>query len=498
MIENQKTLAHVFSDIPEDARTVLEQFDTVVQSVRPMNSKQLAALPDDIRRLSHLLTDTRGLRRNGYLNDTAALSAYMRYFLWWNLIRLTHFFSGTGSLLPVLADGSSCIDAGSGPLTVPIALWLARPELRSKRITWYCIDCSQAALAAGEDLFMTVAARTIGVAGTSAGGNTELPATEPWKIVRIKAEMGASVRSQADLVICANVFNEIVQQSGQPPEYTAKRAASLLTGYTGGKGSVLVIEPGTPPSVRFLSAFRSALFRRKYMIAAPCPPGMQFAAGGSEPLCPMDGRRGGKWCHFVLSTETAPSRLVKLSADAGLPKDRASLSFVLACPENRMDNRWSDPIQTATCAATRLNNKQIPGTRLLFRTVSEPIRLPGNRMGVYACSRLGLTLATVSLGGSSNGQVSEGILSGKADMNRNLSPLPEPGGSEKTTASHDQRGVQTTASSRYGDKFIVGAKDSVLHSLQRHLPVSGECREVMVRSSFQTDKKTGAVIVPVS
>ena len=103
----------------------------------PLDSKRLQELPGEIRELSHGLTDERGERRVGYMNEPAVISAYIRYYMWWNLVRLTRVFSG----LPLtLADGDAAVDLGSGPLTLPIALWMARPDLRAVKLTWYCVE----------------------------------------------------------------------------------------------------------------------------------------------------------------------------------------------------------------------------------------------------------------------------------------------------------------------------------------------------------------------
>lgn len=365
-------LEDLLPQLPADSRQILDSFDAILQGVRPLSSRQMLALPEHIRELSHLLTDQRGGRRVGYLNDTAHLSAYMRYFQWWNLLRLTKLFAGLPASQLELPQEGVCVDIGSGPLTLPIALWLARPDLRKKRLTWYCIDYSQQALSLGEELYLAVAARTLAEGGSADG-------VEPWKIVRIKGELGVSIRQKAQLVAAANVFNEVVDGSGKPPEFTAKRAVDIIRHYAAAEAHVLVVEPGTPPAVRFLTAFRGALGRRGLRIVSPCPAGMEWTGGrekaGAEKTscaCPMDGSRGSKWCHFTFPADSAPAKLQRLSASAGLPKERASLAFVLAS-------------SAGTEAAGEPN-------LLPVRIISEPISLPGDRIGHYGCCRLGLVL----------------------------------------------------------------------------------------------------------
>lgn len=367
--QKKSLVEELLPELPAESRQILENFESIVQGVRPLSSRQLLRLPENIRDVSHLLTDQRGGRRMGYLNDTVALSAYMRYFQWWNLLRLTRLFAGLKPSQLNVPDNGICLDIGSGPLTVPIALWLARPDLREKKLTWYCLDHSQTALSLGEELYLAIAARTIANLGSGQ------KALESWRIVRVKGELGVQVRQRAHLVTAANVFNEVVEESGKPPEFTAKRAADIIMHYKEAAAQVLVVEPGTPPAVRFLTAFRGALARKGLNVVAPCPQGMEWTEGTAEGracACPMDGGRGNKWCHFTFSTEDAPEKLQKLSARAGLPKERASLAFVLA----------------STVAAKAIA-KESP---LEIRVISEPIKLPGDRTGYYGCCRQGLVL----------------------------------------------------------------------------------------------------------
>lgn len=179
MNTNKNTL---FAELPKESAEIIENFDTIVQSVKPLNSKQIYRMPELIKELSHQLTDERTNRRIGYMNDIPTLSAYIRYFMWWNLVRLTPLFSGfeknasSKKVFDSLTDESVFLDLGSGPLTVPIALWLAAPSLRQKKLTFYCLDYSQSALSFGEELFLAIVAKTF----------TATPDQKEWNIIRVK------------------------------------------------------------------------------------------------------------------------------------------------------------------------------------------------------------------------------------------------------------------------------------------------------------------------
>ena len=341
--------------LPDDAQDILDKFGDVIDSTHPLNSKQRALLPGHIRELCHSLTDERSERRLGYMNQTSTLGAYVHYYLWWNIVRLTRLFANLPADYFSLADGDICIDIGSGPLTVPIALFIARRELRGIPLTWYCMDISQQALSIGEDIFLSTAARL------------KSPA---WKIIRVKGSLGTPIKEKARFVTCANVFNEITQDSGMPPDFLAKKYAELLISYTERKDEarkILVIEPGVPSCARLVSLLRDAFIRRGFFPCSPCP-------HAALEQCPMAGRKEGKWCNFAFTTEDVPVALKKLSDSANLAKDRAVLSFVAVGRQ--------EPQPPEDCT---------------FRIASDPIRLPGGRTGYYACSALGLLLVVSQL-----------------------------------------------------------------------------------------------------
>ncbi len=361
------------ANIPSDAVDILNSFDEIIANTRSLSGKQRVQLGGAIKRLSHELTDDRGSRRLGYMNDAGAVSAYINYFMWWNLVRLTRLFANLPKNAFKFGDNGVAIDIGSGPLTVPVALWLSRPELRSKNITWYCMDLSQSALSAGEDLYLSIAAKTL--------KQNQIP----WKIVRVKGALGTAIKQKADLVTCANVFNEIIQNSEMPPDYLAKKHCSEVISYVNKEvnatQTVLLVEPGDPKSGRFVSLMRDALIRQGFSPVSPCP---------HMHMCPMDGKKGGKWCNFAFDTEDAPAKLQKLSAKSGLPKERAVLSFVLA--QRDEVKKEAKVLDTVTTDEKDVKDEQ--NKLLNLRVTSDFIRLPELRKsGYYCCSEVGLVLA---------------------------------------------------------------------------------------------------------
>lgn len=131
------------------------------------------AAPQHVHKLFHELTDERSSRKTQYLNNPVKLSAYTHYYVWWNLIRLVKLLQNIDILLE---NGDHAADFGSGPLTFVCALWIAKPELRRKQLSWYCVDISHRALNFGEELFLTLCAYTGKNAGTT---------ESPWRIKKI-------------------------------------------------------------------------------------------------------------------------------------------------------------------------------------------------------------------------------------------------------------------------------------------------------------------------
>ena len=361
--------------VPKDARTIIDKFDDIVAETRGLNAKQRVFLSASIKKLSHSLTDDRHSRRVGYMNSAENVTAYISYFQWWNLVRLTRLFSNMPKDAFHLSEKSVAIDIGSGPLTVVTALWLSRPELRKKKITWYCLDLSQNALSQGEEIYLSVAAKTISMMKEDDGS-----AVEPWKIIRVKGELGTDIKEKAELVTCANAFNEMIQGSEMPTDFLAKKYSGEIEKYMAedSEKTVLLVEPGDPHSARFVTLMRSALIKRGFSPLAPCPHALD---------CPMTGRTGGKtttkdgksakWCNFSFATEDAPARLLRLSEKAGLPKERAVLSFVLMRKEKDGSEKQNED-----------------SGKFKIRIASNFIKLPEiHKSGYYACSPLGLLLA---------------------------------------------------------------------------------------------------------
>jgi hypothetical protein len=379
----------------------LQELLQLIEAAFPVPGRFRPGLPGDVAELSRLLTRSRSDRKGGYLNQPKLLSAYLRYFLPWNVFRLHRLFSfgaggpstAAGEALPLgLTGGSAITDIGSGPLTLPAALWLFRPELRGLNLEFRCVDKSGSALEAGKQL--------LGALAAAGGGGA-------WKIRTIHGPLDTPIRGEgAALVTAVNVFNEVYRFDDSPRELSlaGERAAELLERSSAREGSILVMEPGVPGSGAFIAALRNALLKRGRKITAPCthggpcplpgegrggevPPGSR-AHSRPFPGPAAGGRRtaGGraKWCHFAFDTTEAPVELHRLSAAAGIPKERAAFSFLLAGPAGK---------------APELPGGETPDPPVV-RILSDPFPLRefsaaagrAGQWGRYGCSDRGLVL----------------------------------------------------------------------------------------------------------
>jgi hypothetical protein len=343
----------LFPQLTPAARRMLEGIPALIDKTFPMPGRFRSALPSDVAELSRLLTAGRGERGLSYLGHPSLLSAYLRYFLPWNLYRLCRLLPGLDLRF---AAHDRITDLGCGPLTFAAALWISRPDLRTLPLEFHCIDRSGPALDAGRK-FLTALI----------GENT------PWKIHTVKGDINTARRpakEKSPQLVCAiNVFNEMYGDISRGGEESLKRGAEksvrLLGSHASDAAYVLVVEPGFPRCGEFISLLRGAFLKRGCLPLAPC-------IHPNE--CPFSQKR---WCHFAFETESAPSALHRLSRAAGLPKERAVLSFLFTGLNQ-----------------VKKSNKELTPTPLIspLRIISDTFFLPPNRLGRYCCSPQGMVL----------------------------------------------------------------------------------------------------------
>ncbi|MDR1986393.1 MAG: rRNA methyltransferase [Treponema sp.] len=350
---------YLFPSLNPEVRRTLEELLRVIDQVFPLPRRFRINLPQDVAELSRLLTSSRGERTDSYLSTKGLLSAYLRYFLPWNSYRLCRLLPG---LSLHFAAGDAITDLGSGPLTLVLALWIARPDLRQLPLEFRCLDRSAAVLDAGKRLFHALS-----------GG------ASPWVIKTIHAPLGAPIYGpKARLVSALHVFNErfegIPQADTRALQQAADKTSRFLSSLVTASGSILILEPGVPWSGEWIAALRSALLKRGQGAYAPCP---------HQKACPCPGGKA-KWCHFTFDTEDAPSALHILSSAAGFPKERATLSFLFTGPARKAQEL---PQQGEKTLPVRILSDRFP---VPYQSRKKEVHQ--NRYGRYGCSARGLVL----------------------------------------------------------------------------------------------------------
>ena len=408
----------LFPPLSAETQRILDMLPEALAKVWPLNTAHKRSLPDDVAQLSRLLTTERAGLARPYWSSPASISAYLYYFLPWNLVRLTRLLASLPLADPraVAPQGGEAllVDVGSGPLTLPLALWLARPEWRSAPVRVLAMDTSSQPLELGKTLMEVLGELT---------GQPVWPvrvARAPLdQVVRQAAPLLSGGRARPWLISAANVLNELRfgkkrsrgasaiededefdsldaegmdidgnpaadEADGEKPEGCREdrldsflESLSPLFDHADSRGeatagspapvgpSLLFVEPGTRLGGSTIMRLRQLAVDGGLTALAPCT---------HQADCPLLRGQGGRtWCHFTFGSEGAPLWLEDLSQASGLGKSGLSLSPLLlaAMPEAEARTSGSLPV----------------------RVLSAPFLVPGLAgRARYACSGKGILL----------------------------------------------------------------------------------------------------------
>lgn len=408
----------LFPPLSAETQRILDMLPEALAKVWPLNTAHKRSLPDDVAQLSRLLTTERAGLARPYWSSPASISAYLYYFLPWNLVRLTRLLASLPLADPraVAPQGGEAllVDVGSGPLTLPLALWLARPEWRSAPVRVLAMDTSSQPLELGKTLMEVLGELT---------GQPVWPvrvARAPLdQVVRQAAPLLSGGRARPWLISAANVLNELrfgkkrsrgasaiededefdsldaegMDIDGNPAADEADgeksegcredrldsflESLSPLFDHADSRGeatagspapvgpSLLFVEPGTRLGGSTIMRLRQLAVDGGLTALAPCT---------HQADCPLLRGQGGRtWCHFTFGSEGAPLWLEDLSQASGLGKSGLSLSPLLlaAMPEAEAQTSGSLPV----------------------RVLSAPFLVPGLAgRARYACSGKGILL----------------------------------------------------------------------------------------------------------
>lgn len=345
---------------PLSQHSEMEKLFTALEKVRPLSRKHRHSLGADINDLSRLLTCARGELRAPYWRNPAYISAYLYYFLPWNIIRLGRLLASLPLSDPNTLESPLLLDAGSGPLTLPLALWLFKPEWRQLPIHIAALDAARQPLELGNAIMQELAA------------TLHQP---PWQTTLITGPLVAlgsfkPEKRQPWLISATNVLNEIkfrrhgpMTDNDDPEDFPH---ASLLDAWQPllkktASPALLFVEPGTRLGSSAIMRMRQAALGAGFAAASPCT---------HQNACPLLAKSG-SWCHFVFSAQDAPGWLKTISHEAHLSKASLSLSPLLLA-QHPPANKW-------------------PQNSLPTRIVSQDFNVRGFSAH-YGCNNKGLCL----------------------------------------------------------------------------------------------------------
>ncbi|MDL2306867.1 hypothetical protein LJC48_02385 [Desulfovibrio sp. OttesenSCG-928-C06] len=307
-------MPNIFSQPGKAAGQKLQLAAQAIDRAFPLKRKHYAELHYAVRDLSRLLTTERG-QKQAYWSSPRFLSAYLRYFLPWNLLRLSRLLPALPLDLPA---GGRVLDLGSGPLTVPLALWLSRRDLRMLDLRIVCSDTAPRPMELGRDIYRLLvsdngetesvpgaksrekAAQATGQAdGTEAGAASEsresvdaprnagassargahdaretgARAKLPWHIVLARDPLELAIRKTKEkvhLITAANVLNELPTPRQESLEEKLGSIFASMHRILEPGGQILLIEPGTRLGGKLVALMRRLALEKGYTVLAPC------------------------------------------------------------------------------------------------------------------------------------------------------------------------------------------------------------------------------------
>lgn len=353
----------LFTDFDEFTLKGFNLLYPALAELIPMKPNQKKELPYACKELSEYLTTDREFLSRPYWTSPRLLSAYCHYFMVWNLIRLCRLFPTLN--LGTVPEKAVCLDLGSGPLTIPLALWLSRKDLRDKAITFICADIAPQPLQIGKKLFEKL--------------RQALAPECPWQIQAVRTPNHKAFRQIHEPVFLLTMGN-VLNEGDEKKKISAFEQIQQLYGEAcqalAPNGKIFAVEPGTRQGARMLQILRNIAvseiqdfeddFGGDYSddYADDTPPPLSFAqtntSAGFEPTdndeageapctilspCPQDiacplarqHHRQNAWCHFNSKAPYVPKDLKELSQKAGLDKESVSLSFLLLAKNKEAD-----------------------------------------------------------------------------------------------------------------------------------------------------------------
>ena len=243
----------LFPDPSGDLCDFLDRLPGLLERARPQKSRHRDRLPQGVEELSNLLTIDRDHLPPDYMARPPLLAAYLHYFLPWNLVRQVRLLGGLAAHLDLKPD-ASIVDVGAGPLTFALAMWLALPQLRTRRLDITAEDRTDAPMRVGRDLLRSL----------DSAGSWRVALSRPAGMGGRQGSSGTP-RRKADLLVAANVMNEIPRGAHRTAGNPGASLQALLRSWERRltpHGRILVIEPGVRDACRMLTDLRGLALER--------------------------------------------------------------------------------------------------------------------------------------------------------------------------------------------------------------------------------------------
>jgi ribosomal protein RSM22 (predicted rRNA methylase) len=279
-------------------------------------------VPDDLCRrvadLSQLFTRERKSLTTSYLEDGPSRLAYLAYFLPVNLAKVQVLLDEMP--VPTRQEGLTTkpftvLDLGSGPGTAALGVldWVLRsPTLSDRPLEVVAVDRSFQALEECKKLWNVYVAGERMEATRLATVRLDLERNRPQVDRTIKA-----VRPY-DLIVLANVLNELFRTARDPVQKRAELVRDLL-GLLDQNGTLMIIEPALWETSRHLHLVRNRLLEEKLCtVHSPCL---------HEKPCPALIKET-DWCHEERPW-TAPRLVAVIDRKVEFIKDALKFAYLL-------------------------------------------------------------------------------------------------------------------------------------------------------------------------
>lgn len=339
----------LFTEFDPFALKAFDRLYPLLAELIPMKPSQKKELPYACKELSEYLTTDREFLSRPYWTSPRLLSAYFHYFMVWNLIRLCKLFPNLD--LGTIPQKAVFMDLGSGPLTIPLALWISREDLRRKDIAFICADLAPQPLHLGKSLFEKL--------------RQELMPECTWKIQTLRTPNHKAFRQihePVDFLTMGNVLNEGDEKKKISAYEQIRQLYENANQALAENGKIFAVEPGTRQGARMIQILRNLCvneteeadeeFDEDFSDAAPHDYEDDFADdfyADEAPCkiispCPLDikcplakAHKQNAWCHFNAKADCIPKELRELSQKAGLDKDSVSLSYLYLAKSREAD-----------------------------------------------------------------------------------------------------------------------------------------------------------------